>query len=82
MLNNSCNETPNSLTNPNQDEPNSPSLKATTTTENSEQEENDKKKKYGEASKEFRISTLKHIRLTKKHHYKKTQCVQSVENSS
>jgi len=39
-------------------------------------------KKYGGASKEFQISTLKHIRLSKKHHYKKTQCAQSVENSS
>ena len=42
MLTNSCNDKPNSLTNPNQDEPNSPSLKATTNTKDSEQEENDK----------------------------------------
>ena len=34
---------PNSLTKPIQDEPNSPTLKATTNTENSEQEEKDKK---------------------------------------
>ena len=40
---NTCNNKPNSITNPHQDEPNSPSLKATTNTENSEQEENDKK---------------------------------------
>ena len=68
MLNNSCNEKPNSLTNPNQDEPNSPSLKATTNTENSEQEENDTKK-YGGANKKSQICTLEHTRLSKKHNY-------------
>ena len=43
MKNNSQTTKARSLTKPSQDEPNSPSLKATTTTENSEQEENDKK---------------------------------------